>query len=345
MSTGRITAAIRRFAPDPFTLGLIVTLVAASLWPASEAMAPTVARATDVAITVMFFLYGTKLAPSRVVEGIAHWRLQSLIFGATWLLFPVLGLILAQILPAVTSRDIVMGLVFLTLLPSTVQSSLAFTSIAGGNLPAAMCAATFSNIAGTVLTPLWVAVALSLQGDADTWSAIGEIVRLIVVPFAVGQVVRPWLAGWVSRNGRLLAITDRGSILLIVYGAVGRAVRLGIWSRLEASDLVVVVVVEAVLLAGMILTISRAARFVGLERGDEIAAIFCGAKKSLASGVPMAGVLFAPEQAGLVLVPVMLFHQMELMTGAWLSRRYARRNAETTSAVTPIGAPVAAEGG
>jgi sodium/bile acid cotransporter 7 len=344
MSSGSI-AAVRRFLPDPFTCGLVVTLVAASLWPANDAVAPAVSTATDVAITVMFFLYGAKLAPSRVVEGIAHWRLQSLIFAATWLLFPLLGLGLARLLPGVLSHDLVVGLVFLTLLPSTVQSSLAFTSIAGGNLPAAMCAATFSNIAGTVLTPLWVGLALSLQGDADTWSAIGQIVRLIVVPFAVGQVLRPWLAGWVSRNGRLLAITDRGSILLIVYGAIGKAVRLGIWSRLAASDLAVVVVVEAALLAGMIFVIGRAARRIGLPRADEIAAIFCGAKKSLATGVPMAGVLFAPEQAGLVLVPVMLFHQMELMTGAWLSRRYARRQASVAASTEPVGVAVAAESG
>lgn len=333
-------AAARRFVPDPFTIGLVCALAAATWMPAGDTLAPAVSTATDAAITLMFFLYGTKLAFGRVVEGFAHWRLQGLIFSATFVLFPLLGLSLGRLLPGIVSSDVAVGLVFLTLLPTTVQSSLAFTSIAGGNLPAAMCATTFSSIAGTVLTPLWVGAALSLQGDADTWGAIGQIVRLIVVPFVVGQVMRPWLAGWVGRHRRLLAITDRGSILLIVYGAVGRAVRMGIWSRLTVDDLVVIALVEAALLAFMIVAIIRSARWIGLPRGDEVAAVFCGAKKSLAAGVPMAGVLFAPEQAGLVLVPVMLFHQMELMTGAWLSRRYAR--AATTA--EPEGPLVGAEG-
>ncbi|NLH82006.1 MAG: bile acid:sodium symporter [Phyllobacteriaceae bacterium] len=314
----------RSLLPDTFTIALVITLVSASMFPARGVAVGWVGTAANVAITLMFFLYGTKLAPSRVVGGLTHWRLQSLIFVFTYVMFPIVGYAFLFVPVGLLSSTLVIGLVFLTLLPSTIQSSLAFTSIAGGNVPAAMCAATLSNIVGTVLTPLLVALVLSLQGGTDPVAAISEIARLIVAPFVAGQLLRPLFGGFVLRHAVLVAVTDRSSILLIVYGAFSRAVRQGLWSTVSVQELSTVFVLEGLLLGGMILSLRAASRWLGFSRSDEAAAVFCGAKKSLATGVPMAGVLFAPEQVGLILLPVMLFHQIELMTGAWLSRRYAR---------------------
>ncbi len=319
-----LSGPARRFLPDTFTLALLATLVLASLLPARGAMVGWLSTAANVAITLMFFLYGTKLAPSRVVVGLTQWRLQSLILAFTYVVFPAVGLCFLFLPEALLSRSLVVGLVFLTLLPSTIQSSLAFTSLAGGNVPAAMCAATLSNIIGTVTTPLLVGLVLSLHGGSDPVAAIIEITRLIVAPFLVGQIARPLLGEFVRRHAAVVAVTDRGSILLIVYGAFGRAVQQGLWSIVSPQELVLVFSIEVLLLTAMILALRSLSRRLGFTRSDEVAAVFCGAKKSLATGVPMAGVLFAPEQVGLVLLPVMLFHQIELMVGAWLSRRYAR---------------------
>lgn len=319
--------SVRRFLPDTFTVALVAVLVLATYWPARGAAAGWVGTAANVAITLMFFLYGAKLAPSRVIGGLTHWRLQLLIFAFTYGVFPLVGSTFFLLPESVMPKDLVVGLVFLTLLPSTIQSSLAFTSIAGGNVPAAMCAATFSNIVGTVLTPLLVGLFLSLKGGTDSLAAIGQITQLIVVPFLVGQLARPFIGDFVRRHSVVVAVTDRSSILLIVYGAFGRAVLQGLWSTVSVTQLALIFALEVPLLAGMILALRAISRRIGFDRADEAAAVFCGAKKSLATGVPMAGVLFAPEQVGLVLLPVMLFHQIELMTGAWLSRHYARRAA------------------
>lgn len=318
------TGPVRRLLPDTFTIALLATLVLATFFPARGAMVGWLSVAVDLAITVMFFLYGAKLSPSSVVGGLTHWRLQLLVFTFTFVVFPIFGVGLLFLPESAISRDLVVGLVFLTLLPSTIQSSLAFTSIAGGNVPAAMCAATLSNIVGTVLTPLLVGLVLSLQGGSDPMSSILEIARLIVAPFVVGQIARPLVGGFVRRHAAVVAVTDRGSILLIVYGAFGRSVQQGLWTTVSPLELLAVFALEALLLAVMILILRTTSRRLGFTRADEVVAVFCGAKKSLATGVPMAGVLFAPEQVGLVLLPVMLFHQIELMVGTWLSRRYAR---------------------
>lgn len=325
MPLPRLPASVTRFLPDRFTTLLILTVIAATLLPPSGPVVPAVDAVTAIAIALMFFLYGARLSPRAVFDGLTHWRLHLLVFVSTFVLFPLLGLAIGTLPTSILPRDLAIGVLFLCFLPSTIQSSLAFTAIARGNVPAAMCSATLSNLAGTVITPMLVGVFLSGQQGTPMWDSIVQIVELLLLPFGLGQLARPWIGGFVTRHKQILAMVDRGTILLVVYGAFGKAVSEGIWHTLPPQGLLAMLAIEAVLLAAVLYITRAASRGFGFDREDEIAIIFCGSKKSLASGVPMAGVLFAGPQLGMILLPVMLFHQMQLMVCAVLARRWAAR--------------------
>src|SRR5699024_2125076 len=123
------------------------------------------------------------------------------------------------------------------LLPSTVQSSIAFTSIARGNVAAAVCSASFSNLAGIVVTPLLVAWLAGGGSGGFSASSVGGIVLQLLVPFAAGQLARRWIADWIRRHAATLKLVDRGSILLVVYTAFSQGVTEGIWQQLSWPQL------------------------------------------------------------------------------------------------------------
>ena len=227
---------LSRFAPDTFTMLLVATVVLASFAPPTAAFETPVKIATDVAIAFMFFLYGARLATANVIAGVAHWRLHALVLASTFVMFPLVGLLLFHCLPQwLVPGPLALGMLYLCLLPSTIQSSLAFTSIAGGNVPAAMCSATLSSLIGAVATPLLVAMFASARGGAPTGDAIREIGLLLVAPLVAGQLLRPWIGGFVLRHKAILSATDRGSILLVVYGAFGHAVSAGLGARCRSA--------------------------------------------------------------------------------------------------------------
>jgi solute carrier family 10 (sodium/bile acid cotransporter), member 7 len=331
---------LSRFAPDTFTLLLVGTVLLASFAPPTAALETPVKIATDVAIAFMFFLYGARLATANVIAGVAHWRLHALVLASTFVMFPAIGLLLFHGLPQwLAPGPLALGMLYLCLLPSTIQSSLAFTSIAGGNVPAAMCSATLSSLIGAVATPLLVAMFASARGSAPTGDAIREIGLLLIAPLVAGQCLRPWIGGFVLRHKAILSATDRGSILLVVYGAFGHAVSAGLWRALPISGFAVMVAIEAFVLGAMLVGTYLAAKAFGFNREDTIAIVFCGSKKSLAAGVPMAGVLFPGPDLGMILLPTMLFHQMQLMVCAVLARRWASQAAAEAQAPAHAVAP------
>jgi sodium/bile acid cotransporter 7 len=214
---------------------------------------------------------------------------------------------------------------FLCALPSTVQSSIAFTSIARGNVPAAVCAATASNLFGIFITPLLVTVLLKRHSEVSPLEQVEQIVMQLLVPFIAGQIASRWLRLWARRHSAILSITDRGSIVLVVYAAFSAAVLAGAWSALKSVELAKILGVSALLLAIVLLFTRFASRALHFAKPDEIAVVFCGSKKSLATGVPMANILFPASVVGLVILPIMVFHQLQLMVCAFLARRYAKR--------------------
>ena len=315
-----------KMAFDPYIMLLLGTVALASWLPARGGFAQAAEGAANAGIVLLFFLHGAKLSREAIVAGAGNWRVHLAVFASTFMLFPLLGVGIAAIpgLPALVAS----GMLFLTLLPSTVQSSIAFTSIARGNVAAAVCSASFSNIVGLVVTPLLAALLMHGQGASLSAASIEKIVAQLLVPFVVGHLARPLVGGFITRHKSLVGYVDRGSILMVVYTAFSAAVVGGLWHRLPASELVLVLVLNVVLLAVVLAATWGLGRAMGLPRADAITLLFCGSKKSLASGVPMAGVLFAPAQVGVVILPLMLFHQIQLMACAVIARRLADADAD-----------------
>jgi len=311
-----------RLRLDPYILALVATVGVASLLPARGIYATGLGHLTTVAIGLLFFLYGARLSTREALDGLRHWRLHTLVLACTFVLFPVLGLLCRLLVPTVLTPELWTGLMFLCCLPSTVQSSIAFTSIARGNVAAAICGASFSNLIGIVLTPVLVTVFIVNGSGGVSLDSIRDILLQLLAPFVAGQVLRRWLTGLFTRHKKVLGYVDRGSILLVVYAAFSEGVVAGIWGRLSIANLGLLLAVNAALLAFVLVSTTVLARRLGFGRADAIAIVFCGSKKSLASGLPMASVLFPAGAVGLVVLPLMLFHQMQLMVCAWLARRY-----------------------
>ena len=308
---------------DPFILALLGVVALASLLPPRGAFVPIAEGAADAGIVLLFFLHGAKLSREAIVGGLTAWRLHLAVLAATFVLFPLLGLG-ASALPGL-SPPLAAGLLFLTLLPSTVQSSIAFTAMAKGNVAAAVCSASFSNLLGIVLTPL-LAVALMSGSHVElSLSAGTAIVAKLLLPFIAGHLMRPLVGGWVARHKGLVARVDRSSILLIVYTAFGAAVVEGLWQQVALDDLVEVVLLCLAILALVLLATWGAGQLLGFEREDRVVLLFAGSKKSLASGVPIAGVLFPSAEVGAILLPLMLFHQLQLIACAFIARRLASK--------------------
>ncbi|MEV3973729.1 bile acid:sodium symporter family protein [Streptomyces sp. NPDC050698] len=316
---------------DPYILLLLGTVGLAALLPARGSAADVASGASTAAVALLFFLYGARLSTREALDGLRHWRLHVTVLACTFAVFPLLGLAARGLVPVILTHPLYQGLLFLTLVPSTVQSSIAFTSMARGNVPAAICAGSFSSLVGIVATPL-LAASLLGGGDGGGFSAdsLLKIVLQLLVPFLAGQLLRRWIGGFVTRRKKVLALVDRGSILLVVYTAFSAGMVQGIWHQVSPARLGGLFVVEAVILAVMLLATWYGGKALGFGRADRIAIQFAGSKKSLAAGLPMASVLFG-AQAALAVLPLMLFHQLQLIVCAVIAKRRAREAAEVSA--------------
>lgn len=313
-----------RFKPDWYLVLIVLMAAAAAVVPARGEAAVWLGWLTKAAIAMVFFLHGARLSREAVIGGLTHWRLHLLVLASTFALFPLLTLGVTALPAWITPPELATGLIFLGCLPSTIQSSIAFVSVARGNVPAAVAAASASNLLGVFLTPLLVGVFLQAQGGVSA-SSFWAIVSQLLVPFVAGQALRPWVGDWVRARNAVLAKLDRGSILLVVYTAFSGAVVAGVWSQLSLLDLMRLLALCLVLLAVVLALTALAARAWGFSKADEIAIVFCGSKKSLASGAPMAAAIFPPAVAGVALIPLMIFHQVQLMACTAIAQRYAQR--------------------
>ena len=332
MTIARLFARI-----DRYLLLLIATVGIATVLPARGAAAPVADVAVTIAIGVLFFLYGARLAPRAVVDGLLHWRLQGLVFASTYVLFPLLGVAFTTLARPWLQPTLALGIMFVCVLPSTVQSSIAFTSIARGNVPAALCSASVSNLFGMVVTPALVALLLSGNGGFST-RALEDIGLQLLLPFLLGQAARPLIGAFLLRHKLLTSIVDRGSILLVVYAAFSAGIVAGIWQQVDWLSLALVLAIDVAILATVLVATTVISRAAGFSKEDEIAIVFCGSKKSMAGGIPMANILFPGHPIGLIVLPLMLFHQAQLFACATLAQRYGRRAATPVPGVTQAAA-------
>ncbi|RSY85451.1 bile acid:sodium symporter [Sphingomonas koreensis] len=328
-----MNALLRRLRLDPYIVAIMAMVAVAAIVPAKGAGKDVLDQVVHAAIAILFFLYGARISPQAIWAGMTHWRLQGLVFATTFLVFPLVGLGMVALAGGYLDSGLATGLMFLCLLPSTVQSSIAFTSIARGNVPAAICSASVSNLAGVVITPLLATMLLSAHSGGMSLGAVRDIALQILLPFVVGQFARPFIGNWLSRRKTLTMVFDRGSILLVVYSAFSAGVVAGIWSKVTPQSLTLVIVLDLVILGIVLVFTTAASRLLRFPVEDEIAIVFCGSKKSMASGLPMANIIFPASTVGLIVLPLMLFHQMQLMVCAALARRYGQRPEEAAPPV------------
>lgn len=311
---------------DPLILLIIAAVVVAIIAPAQGEFARVFKVLTNLAIALLFYLYGARLSPHEALAGLKNWRLHLTIAALTFVAYPFIGLLLRPV-SALIPHELYLGILFLTLVPSTVNSSVTFTSIAKGNVAGAIVAASMSNLVGVVLTPLLIAVCMGGEETADGGihidaSVIGEIALLLLLPFALGQLTRRWVKDFAANKGT--KIVDRGSITMVVYSAFSSGVAAGIWSEIGVGELAFLVVFAITLVAVMLWLTRMISTNLGFSRGDVIATQFCGSKKSLATGVPMASVIFGTGGTlGLIILPLMIYHQVQLMMCSALASRYA----------------------
>ncbi|WP_027587205.1 bile acid:sodium symporter family protein [Acidipropionibacterium thoenii] len=322
-----------------FLVGIVAAAVIASIVPARGAAVPVVDWTVTVLVFLLFLLYGARLEPRETLQGLQHWRLHLTILACTFVVFPLVGIALRVLTPWAISPVLYLGLLWLTLVPSTVQSSINFTSIAHGNVPGAIVSATTSNLVGTFITPV-LAFLLVSSGSGITISAssILDVLLQILLPFILGQLSRPLTARLVTEHGRPLKFVDNGVILAVVYSAFSSGVREHIWSMTSTAQLGVTILICLLLLALMLWLSWALGGWLRFNRPDRIAIQFCGTKKSLATGLPMAAVLFTGQPVGLIVLPLMIFHMCQLIACGWIAGRYRREwEADQLSSGHPAG--------
>ena len=321
---------------DNFTLILITVVIMATALPAKGDGATIFEWITTFAIALLFFMHGAKLSRQAIIEGIMHWRLHLLVFLFTFAAFPLIGLVIKPIILPLLGLPLTIGMLYLCALPGTVQSAIAFTSIAKGNVPAAVCSASASSLIGIVITPLLLSFLLEETniGTKGMAQAIVDISLKLLLPFIIGHLSRPWTAHFIIRNSSWLKNVDQGSILLVVYTAFSASVVGGLWQAVPPVALCLLFLVCLVLLVFVLWLSKFLAQSLGFNHQDEITIVFCASKKSLATGVPMAQVLFGSAMLGPALLPIMIFHQLQLMACSILANQYAKKaTAEKTPAV------------
>ena len=342
----RLSRVVSRLRLDMFVLALAATVMLATFLPCQGTSASIFGTLGLFAIGSLFFLQGARLSRDAIIGGLTNWRLHCAIAVTTFALFPILGTLLTAMFAHTLNRTLVLGVLFLCALPSTVQSSIALTSIAQGNVAGAVCAATASSMLGLLLTPVLFGFMSHLRGSGVDVSGMWKVFAELLLPFITGHLLRPWIGAWAARNKSILAITDRGSILLVVYTAFSAAVVHGIWHQLPPAMLAMLALVVAVLLAVALMITRAGSRILSFAHADEVAAVFCGSQKSLVAGIPIASVLFSGPTLGVVVLPIMLYHPMQLVVCAWLARHYATHAAAPVVETAPqpmIEAPARSE--
>jgi solute carrier family 10 (sodium/bile acid cotransporter), member 7 len=313
--------------PDWFLLGMGLAVALAWIMPGPGAkggsLQPELLNKLGVAL--IFFLHGLTLSFAALRAGAQNWRLHLLVQACTFVLCPLLGVLLLASIGRQLSVELCTGLFFLCALPSTVSSSVALTAVAKGNVPAAVFNATLSSLFGVFLTPLWLSITLGAAGRAlPIVRVILDLCEWLVLPLFIGQLLRPLFGAFATRHKARLSVLDRITILLLVYTSFCDSVQAGVW-RAGGNALFVSALASVAILAVVMLIVWHTSRALGFAHADRIVALFCGSKKTLASGVPMARLIFGADPGlAIILLPIMIYHPLQLVVGGWLAGRFTR---------------------
>ena len=310
---------------DGVLVAIILAAVIATILPAEGIAVPTLNWTSKIMVAILFFMYGARLKRDEAIAGLKHWRLHGVILAFTYLLFPLVGLAMKPLVPVLITPELYRGILWVCIVPATVQSAINFTSIARGNVAGAVVSASLSNLLGVFLTPMLAMGLVSATGMHIRASSILDISLQVLVPFVLGQLSRTWTATFFAKHKKL-KLFDQATIVLVVYIAFSAGVRDGLWHSTSATDIGIILVICLAILVLMLWLTWQVAHWMKFNRRDQIAIQFCGTKKSLTTGVPMASVLFPAAAVGAIVLPLMIFHQVQLMACGWLASRYAAKD-------------------
>ncbi|WPP49863.1 bile acid:sodium symporter family protein [Catalinimonas niigatensis] len=313
---------------DKFVLAIAIAVILAYYFPqlSADNAYVTLNEVSSVGIALIFFFYGLKLSPEKIKAGLKNWKLHIVIQSSTFLIFPLIVLIFYPFLQNEQQRIIWLSVFFLAVLPSTVSSSVVMVSMAKGNIPAAIFNASISGIIGIFVTPLWMGLFLHQQQNNFNFSEIYfQLIVQIIIPVILGILLQPKLGKLATRFSKELSMFDKSIILLIVYKSFAESFETGIFSGIKWIDLVILFMLVLVLFFMVYAIVYTISSLFSFSREDKITALFCGSKKSLVHGTVFSKVLFSNLAfAGLMLLPLMLFHAFQLLIVSIIAGRFAR---------------------
>jgi sodium/bile acid cotransporter 7 len=322
-----VMSLVEKMKKEWFLVGMVVAIALATITAPLGQSGGWIHldQLTGIGVAIVFFLHGLGLSPQKIKQGVSNWKLHVYIQCATFVVYPLLWLLLGDGLLAYLPSALAFGFCYLFVLPSTISSSVAMTSVGKGNVPGAIFNASLSSILGVVITPLLIQLFMGFEGvKLDLLASVWSIAKLLLLPMIAGQWLRPWLIAWVEKHKSVVNKIDKYVILLIVYNAFCDSVANGIWHDFSMGMLASSIALCCVILLVMVHLIQWGARKTGFALSDEVAAVFCGTKKTLAAGVPMAKVIFgADPNLGMLLLPIMLYHPIQIFYCAILANRYA----------------------
>ncbi|MGR5063886.1 bile acid:sodium symporter family protein [Photobacterium sp. DNB22_13_2] len=325
-----IKRVISYFKKEWFLTGMLVAVALAALMPSVGQSGGLLHldQVTAVGIAIIFFLHGIGLSPQAIKAGITNWKLHLFVQSATFIAYPFLWLLFGDVFHAMMPAALAFGFCYLFVLPSTISSSVAMTSAAKGNVPGAIFNASLSSVLGVLITPLLIQWFMGMEGvEMDIIDTVISISSMLLLPMIVGQLLRPVLLKFLEKRKAIINKIDKWVILLIVFNAFSDSVKDGIWSDFAISTLALTLLFTTLILLVVVHSMQWVARKAGFNREDEIAAVFCGTKKTLAAGVPMAKVIFgANPMLGMMLLPIMFYHQIQIFYCAILANRYAKES-------------------
>ncbi|EJN25566.1 putative Na+-dependent transporter [Pseudomonas sp. GM79] len=323
---------LKRVVTDWFLCGMLIATLLAYVFPTFGAIGGGMHAeyVINVGVFLVFFLHGVNLSSEQISHGLKNWKLHVMVQAFTFAVFPLIWLLSDKLLGSHFPSLLMLGFLYLCALPSTISSSVALTGSAGGNVPAAILNASLSSVLGIFLTPLLVSFVVgSGAGGIDLGSTLLDLCAMLLLPLVLGQLLRPLLGKFFARHKRYTNIADKLVILLLVYSAFCNSMVSGMWQQQGNSVILTALLGSAMLLAIILWMTTRTARALKFSPADEIAAVFCASKKSLAAGAPMAALIFGANPGlGLILLPIMIYHPLQLIVCSVMAEGYANRNRE-----------------